>query len=127
MKKMIIGAALLAASVACQAQSPSPRIYLPGAFVNGNAYQRYNSLQRQVYIQGLVDGIFYSSVIAGRDLSRVMKLSDCASSHNMTDVQIVAIVDKYMADHPEHWGDPMSLTAHTALALACRKLGAPTE
>ncbi|MDS0858136.1 hypothetical protein NUV25_10490 [Burkholderia pseudomultivorans] len=127
MRRVIVGAALVAASVACGAQSPSPRIFVPGSFVDGNKYQQYSPVQRQVYVQGVFDGIFYAPVVAGKDLPRAVKLYDCAVSHNMNDVQIVAIVDKYMAGHPERWGDPMSVIAHTAMILACRKLGSPTE
>lgn len=127
MRKLIVGIALIAASLASQAQTPSPRIFVPGGFVDGNTYQRYSPVQRQIYVQGVFDGIFYAPVIAGKDLPRSVKLHDCAVSHNMNDVQIVAIVDKYMAEHPERWGDPMSIIAHTAMILACRKLGSPAE
>ncbi|RQT26027.1 hypothetical protein DF037_20265 [Burkholderia contaminans] len=122
---MIVGAALIAASVACQAQNPSPRFFVPGGFVDGNKYQQFGPIEKQVYVEGLLDGIFFAPAIALKDLPRAVKLHDCAVSNNMTNVQITAIVDKYMADNPERWGDPMSNIAYTAMILACRKLGTP--
>ncbi|MEX3614035.1 MAG: hypothetical protein VB141_09880 [Burkholderia gladioli] len=78
MRKMIAGVALIAASVACQAQNPSPRIFVPGGFVDGNAYQRFSTLEKQRYLEGVFDGIFFAPVIAMKDLPRSVKLHDCA-------------------------------------------------
>ncbi|AOK59169.1 hypothetical protein WM29_08595 [Burkholderia ubonensis] len=127
MKILAIGLVLIAASVACEAQNMSPRIFVPGGFVDGSAYQRFSSLERQRYLEGVFDGIFYAPVIAMKDLPRAVKLHDCAVNHGMTNVQMAAIVDKYMNDNPERWGDPMTNNAYTAMVQACRKLGTPAE
>ncbi|MBM5588527.1 hypothetical protein [Burkholderia pseudomallei] len=127
MKKMITGLALVAVSAACQAQNTSPRIFVPGGFVDGNAYQRFSTLEKLRYLEGVFDGIFYAPAIAMKDLPRSVKLHDCAVGHGMTNVQIAAAVGKYMTDNPERWGDPMSNSAYSAMILACRKLGTPAE
>lgn len=127
MKKMITGLALVAVSAACQAQNTSPRIFVPGGFVGGNAYQRFSTLEKLRYLEGVFDGIFYAPAIAMKDLPRSVKLHDCAVGHGMTNVQIAAVVGKYMTDNPERWGDPMSNSAYSAMILACRKLGTPAE
>ncbi|MBM5622056.1 hypothetical protein, partial [Burkholderia pseudomallei] len=64
MKKMITGLALVAVSAACQAQNTSPRIFVPGGFVDGNAYQRFSTLEKLRYLEGVFDGIFYAPAIA---------------------------------------------------------------
>ncbi|WP_156438154.1 hypothetical protein [Burkholderia sp. BDU5] len=127
MKKMITGLALVAVSAACQAQNTSPRIFVPGGFVDGNAYQRFSTLEKLRYLEGVFDGIFYAPAIAMKDLPRSVKLHDCAVGHGMTNVQIAAAVGKYMTDNPERWGDPMPNNAYSAMILACRKLGTPAE
>lgn len=127
MKKMITGLALVAVSAACQAQNTSPRIFVPGGFVDGNAYQRFSTLEKLRYLEGVFDGIFYAPAIAMKDLPRSVKLHDCAVGQGMTNVQVAAAVGKYMTDNPERWGDPMSNSAYSAMILACRKLGTPAE
>ncbi|WP_420213442.1 hypothetical protein ACN8ZM_40225 (plasmid) [Burkholderia aenigmatica] len=127
MKKLIVGLALIAASVACHAQNASRPIFVPGGFVDGNAYQQFGTLERQRYLEGVFDGIFYAPAIAMKDLPRSVKLHNCAVGHGMTNVQMAAIVDKYMTDNPERWGDPMTANAYMAMILACRKLGTPAE
>lgn len=127
MKQLGIGLALIAVSMVCDAQSPSPRIFVPGGFVDGNAYQRFGGLEKQRYLEGVFDGIFYAPVIAMKDLPRAVKLHDCAVNHGMTNVQMAAIVDKYMTDNPERWGDPMTNNAYAAMVQACRKIGTPAE
>ncbi|WP_323122449.1 hypothetical protein [Burkholderia alba] len=127
MKNLGIGLVLTAASVACGAQNMPPRIFLPGEFVDGNAYRQFSTLEKQRYLEGVFDGIFYAPAIAMKDLPHAVKLHDCAVNHGMTNVQMAAIVEKYMNDNPERWGDPMTNNAYTAMILACRKLGTPVE
>ncbi|MDF3084379.1 hypothetical protein [Burkholderia sola] len=101
--------------MACEAQSPSSGIFVPGGFVDGNAYHRFSTLERQRYLEGVFDGIFYAPAIAMKDLPRAVKLHDFAVNHGMTNVQMAAIVDKYMNDNPERWGNPMTNNAYTAM------------
>ncbi|VWC01264.1 hypothetical protein BLA6993_04856 [Burkholderia lata] len=125
MKKLIVGITLIAASVAGNAQNKP--IFLPGGFVDGNGYQTFDPLTKRRYLEGVFDGILYAPAIAVKDLPRAVKLHDCTAGHSMTDAQIAAIVDKFMADNPERWGEPMSNIAYTAMLLTCRKLGTPAE
>ena len=37
----------------------------------------------------------------------------------MTGLQIIAIVEKYMKEHPEEWHERMSLTTANAMVEAC--------
>ncbi|WP_410199343.1 Rap1a family protein [Burkholderia cenocepacia] len=127
MKTVITGLTLIAATMACHAQNTSARIFVPGGFVDGNTYQRLSTLERQRYLEGVFDGIFYAPAIAMKDLPRSVKLHECSVTHGMTNAQMKAIVDKYMQDNPERLGDPMTNNAYTAMILACRKLGTPAE
>ena len=34
--------------------------------------------------------------------------------------QLLAIVEQYMKEHPERWGDPMNMIVYLALPASCR-------
>ena len=77
------------------------------------------------YVAGVFDAYMGSSVIAAHNLSRVEGLHACVKAMNLNLGQLVAIVDKYLNDHPERWGNPMAALTFTALAEACQKQGRP--
>jgi hypothetical protein len=113
---------LAAVSVASHARD----YHLPPGITTGNDYQDYSVTDRQRYLAGVLDGIYLAPQLAQQQhLARVEKLSRCESVMRLTGVQLVAIVDHYMADHPEQWGGSMNTIAYKALADACRKNAAP--
>ncbi|WP_321891653.1 hypothetical protein, partial [Burkholderia cenocepacia] len=60
--------------------------------------------ERQRYLEGVFDGIFYAPIIAMKDLPRAVKRHGCAVNLGMTNMHMAAIVDKYMTDNPDRWG-----------------------
>lgn len=112
---------LTALSSGATAQS----VYVPHGFETGNDYQQMMPLERQRYAAGVLDGYMAAPMLAVRDLPVVRALQRCDEKMALTDVQLQAIIDRYMADNPERWGDDMGELVLNALINACRKIGAP--
>ena len=56
-------------------------------------------------------------------LAGIMKLDDCIDRMRPTDVQLTAIVDRYLDANPASWSIGMTTTAFAAIAGACKSVG----
>ncbi len=75
------------------------------------------SVQRKLgYVMGFVDATFLSPLY-GAPKSEVAWLERCGMG--MTDEQLVAVLEKWMAGNPERWHESMHVLALTALREAC--------
>jgi hypothetical protein len=119
MRKVVASALFAVGALTCQAES----LYTPGGFVTGNEYRQKSETSRYGYLQGLFDGYMFAPFIAGSNHTTAVRLHDCASQ--MTPIQLSAIVDKFMNENPERWGEEMNLLAYSAIFLACQKIGKP--
>ncbi|HDR9086389.1 hypothetical protein [Burkholderia vietnamiensis] len=117
MKRSIVGAVLFAASVACNADS----IPIPGGvFMSGNDYMQLLPPQRVLYLEGAMDGL----MTGGISMQGIQEIGRCAQKMHLVSTQLRAIADKYMQAHPEHWGEPMTVSLFSALSDACQSIGA---
>jgi hypothetical protein len=85
-------------------------------FHTGNSYNDLSVNERFGYAEGLVDGLLVSSLLTGSDRNLEL-LEGCV--HEMTNKQVVAILDKYLRDNPKFWHEPMNMLALTALKETC--------
>ncbi|KWW37565.1 hypothetical protein ACUXAV_000794 [Cupriavidus metallidurans] len=119
MKKTIVAALLAALAMTASAQS----IMVPQGFFTGNTYQQLTDIDKRRYVIGVIDGLLASPLMAKGSLPRAEKLQRCELAAHMTDIQIKAIVDKFMSSNPERWGEDMGSLVFIALQAACTKLG----
>lgn len=73
-----------------------------------------------------MDGFLYAPMLAARgdvDNKRTEQLSQCNEAIGLTDIQLLKIVDDYMAKHPQEWGAPMHDLAYSAIGQICKKVG----
>lgn len=123
MRMLIVGIALVAASVACQAEDayyPSP------GFFTGNDYEAQSPAGRLAYLTGIMDGFLFAPMWSKNgylDHSATDKLDKCNHAVGMTNLQFVKVVDSYMEKHVSSWGAPMNGTAFLALTEFCRGVG----
>lgn len=123
MKKLL--AALLAAiSVSAHAVEP---VGVPRGFITGNKFLAFSDLEKRRYVIGVIDGLLLSPIMAMKNTPRALRLQKCERQNDMTDEQILAIVSKFVADHPESWGDDMSGLTFRAMREACEKVGTPLD
>jgi hypothetical protein len=101
--------------MASAAGEPKP-IVVPHSAWTGNDYQEHDDAARVQYIQGLVDG-FLAAPFFGADSTLVEALHQCLVPMKIP--QVAAIVEKYLAGHPEVWHDDMHALALQALRPAC--------
>lgn len=105
----ILGSMLLFSSAQADANS--------GTYLTGNDYRQWPEELRFMYIMGELEG----SEMYNPTVRSVMGI--CAVGMNSTRGQQSAIVDKYVANHPEKWGFPLPLLIFNALTEACSAAG----
>ncbi|AME28663.1 Rap1a/Tai family immunity protein [Burkholderia sp. PAMC 26561] len=108
-------------TLASHAASPAGA-YVEGGYLSGQHYRNSPFSERLGYVQGLVDGILYSAMFGARE-EYMRRLKVCIAQ--VSGGQLVAIVDKYVSEHPSQWDWQMNLLAHNALILACRERASP--
>ncbi|MGS0625834.1 Rap1a/Tai family immunity protein [Ralstonia sp. VS2407] len=123
MNKILAGMIVACATAVHAAGS----VNVPRGYMNGNAYQSFSDLEKRRYVTGVVDGLLMAPIMAMKDTPRAIRLQSCEINHQMTDSQLVAIVDKYMAEHPESWGDDMAGLIFRSIRAACATVGSPLD
>jgi hypothetical protein len=89
------------------------------SFVTTEKYRQLPPASRTVYLSGWLDGRLNAGYIGGT-AEAIESQRQCVIGK--TDTQITAIVDKYIADHPETWNRPAALEADDALQSICPDL-----
>ncbi len=107
--------------------------------LTGQFYQNLPETVRTGYASGFVNGYLQGQFFAADVIHRaslngnlqhtvVAKMTGdvlsgmlCLGSGTVTNGQMAAILDKYIADHPESWDKPLSDLAKNAFIDACEK------
>lgn len=92
------------------------------SYQTGSTYEALTEFERGQYLQGAIDGMIIGSLASG-DRQRGEQLGRCISG--MLSNQVLAIVDKYMADNPAQWDQRMNLLTYNAMQGACAQRGFP--
>lgn len=87
----------------------------PG-FYDGNAYLRLGQAQKVAYISGVLDGIYMAPILDAKN-TRIEGLHRCIDG--MTNIQICAIVNKFLQENPARWHEPMNNLVYLAIIKAC--------
>jgi hypothetical protein len=90
--------------------------FMPG-FYTGNDFRQLSEPEKTVYLMGLWDGYMFAPAIGGKAINDQI-LHDCVPG--LMPHQLLAIVNKYMNEHPERWGDSMNWIVFNALPSNCR-------
>ena len=96
--------------------TPFGEPFLQG-FLKGNDFRRLSEPEKTAYLMGIWDGYMFAPAIGGR-ATNDQTLHDCIP--DLVPDQLLAIVTKYMDEHPERWGDSMNLMVFNALPANCR-------
>jgi hypothetical protein len=94
---------------------PHPVVILAG-FYTGEQYLNLPSSQREAYASGLLDGLMAAGWLGAKEKS-VTQIHDCIPG--LTSGQFMAIMDKFVREHPEHWSEHMSVILTEALSNVC--------
>lgn len=115
MKRALLAIAL--ASACAQNFAQEALVTIPPGYYTGNMYMRLSADDRVMYLAGAVDG-FLTAAAFGAPEKGVKWLSSCIAG--MEAGQLLAIVNKWMAENPREWSISMQMNAHRALYQACR-------
>jgi hypothetical protein len=91
-------------------------VWVPNAFMTGQEYLALSESSRTAYVMGLLDGIFVGPLF-GASEARVKALQNCLQEHN--NVQIAAILSKYIQDKPERWHDGAHVLFYSRMVELC--------
>lgn len=105
------------ASACVQAASADP-IAIKSGFYTGNSYRALGTTSKRNYLAGFVDGAFIAPLFDAPK-TELRWVERCVTE--MTDEQLVAVVDKWLAENPARWHESMNILAFVALKEACPK------
>lgn len=100
-----------------QQSSPWKRAFIVGGFVTGNKFRLLSEAEKTSYLMGIFDGYLFTLSMSGK-AKNAQTLRECIP--NVQADQLLAIVRRYMDEHPEKWGDSMGLIVFDALPTNCR-------
>jgi hypothetical protein len=89
-------------------------------FITGEQYLRLEARDRRRYVIGLIDGIFLAPLLDGSE-ERSWNLGKCVEGpgHGMTDMQLDAILSKFLNDNPGRWHESAHISMYSALLTVC--------
>lgn len=87
-----------------------------GGFLKGNHFRQLSEAEQTAYLMGIWDGYMFAPAIGGKAKNDQI-LYECVP--NLLPDQLLAIVSKYMAEHPEKWGSPMNWIVYASLPKNC--------
>lgn len=97
--------------------------------ITGNKWREFSAELRLWYVIGVVDGILEATALlqaaeprrplGGNLFADFVARTRTCLVDTMTRMQVGAIVDKYVKDHPAQWHFPMTILTVSALREAC--------
>ena len=106
----------MACSIFLTGAAVAQTVTMPPAAETGSTYRDLDATTRGWYIRGLVDGYLGAAQFGG-DESLVAAFAKCLNG--MTSIEIEALVDKYLADHPAQLHKGMHALAANAITDSC--------
>lgn len=92
--------------------------YVPAGFSTGQDYLKMDEAQRRTYAMGAFNGITLASLF-GAPMEKMQWFE--SYTKGMTDIQIAAIIYKYIQDHPGRWHDGLNILTYSAIYDAYRE------
>ena len=92
------------------------KVVIGKGYVSGNTFRILSDSSKNVYVQGLVDGMLAAPVF-GANKSEMTSFEKCTVG--MTGRQLVAIMEKYLKENPAKWNKDMNIIAYWALKEGC--------
>jgi hypothetical protein len=122
-KRSLLLTLLIATGIATAAEPTAPVLVHHG-FYTGNLYNALPEPARRTYVTGVIDGLMISPLL-GVEKRDLAWFENCVTG--MQDNQSEAVVDRYVATHPERWDDNMALLVFGAMQDACATRGFPRK
>lgn len=111
-------AGLLAILMAFAPVAQAQAVYIKNDFLTGNDFQRLPPTSKRGFAMGFVAGAFVAPMF-GAQKQDIRWIENCING--MDDVQLVAVIDKWLAGNPVRWHEPMGVLTYAALRESCPK------
>jgi hypothetical protein len=102
------------------AKAEGQQVIVEQGYIAGTHYRDMVESARGMYVMGVVDG-FLASTMFGGSHPRALWLKSCITGVNTG--QLVAIIDRFISEHPERWDQGMHVLVYSALLDACAERG----
>jgi len=106
---------VLIAAVLCYAEPKHP-VEIKKGFLTGNSFRELSYAGKRGYAMGFLDGAFMSPIFDAPK-KELRWIETCVVG--MTDEQVVAILDKFLANNPARWHEQMNILAWAAMKEGC--------
>lgn len=97
-----------------------PDVLIHQGFLNGNDYLGMSDIRQRTYAMGIVEGIMLSPWF-GAPRSELGWFENCIEG--MNDIQVAAIISKYLENHPGEWHKPLHFLTYRTMREACKNYG----
>jgi hypothetical protein len=94
-------------------------VRVPNAFMTGQMYLALSASERAAYVMGLVDGVFIGPLFGASEES-ITALQSCLQKRN--NIQIAAILTKYIRDRPEQWHEGAHMLFNARMLELCPEI-----
>jgi hypothetical protein len=96
-----------------------------GGFITGNQWRELPNSARMLCVVGVIDGWHFMGLAVDepskqRMIGTFIRLTSCVEKRQMTGEQILAIVEKYVTEHPEEWHERMEFIVFKTMSAACK-------
>jgi hypothetical protein len=88
----------------------------PDGFGTGQDFLGFSDAGKRAYAMGAING-FLMAPMLGTPEAQVSRVGRCLE--NMTDVQVAAIIDKWLREHPERWHYGLHIESWVSVKSAC--------
>ncbi len=105
-----------AQSSSAQLDTKPRGVIISKGFLDGTSWASMSDRERAAYAMGFANGMFVSPLL-GQPGPSLQRLATCLDP--MTNIQVAAIISKYIADHPERWHQSLNGLGFSALYYAC--------
>lgn len=114
MRRLMIAVLMLGALTG--AGIPTHPVSVQNGYGEVTTYRDFPNWVRGHYVTGVIDGLFVSTLFgASEEAMRTLK----ACLNGVNSVQLTAIVDKYINDHPGEWQNGTQIMVYRAMREFC--------
>lgn len=108
---------LLLLSLLPQAGVPQG-VRIHNGFLKAEDFLHMNAKRQRDYAMGVTDGMLLAPLFGAPDNGEKIQ-SFGACIEGMSDMQVAAIIEKFLRDHPERWNAPLNAVVFTAMTEGC--------
>jgi hypothetical protein len=91
-------------------------VLIHNGFGTGQDFLGFSDVGKRAYAMGVING-FIMAPMFGAPEAQVFRFGRCLE--NMTDVQVAAIIDKWLREHPERWHYGLHDVSWDAVTSVC--------